>query len=138
FSTREWGLAAIGPGKVLSAVVCTENDNRVVIQSAVLEMLHDIANDVVELSHAGFLNRPAILWCAHLFILVREMRDDVHSRWVKPYEERLAILFRLVDKFQRIREDFIVNGLHPIRAQRTGVLDFLLADFAPSRLIRGI
>ena len=54
-------LAAVGPGEVLGAVVGGEDDDRVVLEPVVLQLLHDRADDVVELRHAGFLDRPAVL-----------------------------------------------------------------------------
>src|SRR5215472_15863009 len=79
---REWGGAAIGPREDFGAVIRGENDDGVVVQAKVLELLHDNADVVIELGHAGFFFGPAILRVAHLLILVREVRDDVHARRV--------------------------------------------------------
>ena len=49
-------LAAVGPGEVLGAVVGREDDDGVVLEAVVLQLLHDRADDVVELRHAGFLD----------------------------------------------------------------------------------
>ena len=54
-------LTAIGPGKDLGAVVGGEDDDGVVVHAHVLELLHHQTNVVIELGHAGFLFRPAIL-----------------------------------------------------------------------------
>ena len=58
---RERRLAAVGPREVLGAVVGREHDDGVFIGAHVLELLHDRADDVVELGHSGFVNRPAVL-----------------------------------------------------------------------------
>ncbi len=71
-----------------------------------------------------------------LLVLLREMRDDVHPRRVEPEEERLAVLLGLVDELERVVEDLVVDGLHPSSGQSVaGVLDLLLADLAPARLL---
>src|SRR5215468_182869 len=131
-------LASVRPRKVLGAVVGAEGDDGVVIEAVILHVLHDGADDVVELRHAGFLDGPAILRRAHVLVLVREVRDDVHARRVQPQEERLAVRPRLVYELERVGEDLVVHGLHAIRTQRTRVLDPLLADLAPARLLGGI
>src|SRR5206468_5593015 len=61
FALRERRRSAIGPGEEFGAVVRREHDDRVVILAHVLELLHHEANVVIELGHAGFLYRPAIL-----------------------------------------------------------------------------
>ena len=127
-------LAAVGPGEVLGAVVGGEDDDGVVLEPVVLEVLHHRADDVVELRHAGFLDAPAVLRRAHALILLREVRDDVHAGRVEPEEERLAVGLGLVHELERVVEDLVVHGLHPLRIERAGVLDLLLADLAPARL----
>ena len=92
FALRERRRSAIGPGEEFGAVVGREDDDGVVVLAHVLELLQHQTDVVVELGHAGFLYRPAILRVAQRFILRREMRDDVHPRRVEPAEERLAVL----------------------------------------------
>ena len=58
---RERRLPAIGPGEDFRAVVGGEDDDGVVIHAHVLEMLHHQADVVIELGHAGFFFRPAVL-----------------------------------------------------------------------------
>ena len=101
----------------------------------VLELLHDRADDVVELGHPGFVDRPAVLRRPHLLVLLGEVGDDVHPRRVEPDEERLAVALRLVDELERVIEDLVVDRLHPLGRERAGVLDLLLADLAPARLL---
>ena len=66
---RERRLTAIRPGEDFGAVVGGEDDDGVVVHAHVLELLHHQADVVIELGHAGFLFRPAILRVAHRFIL---------------------------------------------------------------------
>ena len=66
-------------------------------------------------------------------ILRREVRDDVHARRVEPDEERLVVRLGLVHELEREIENFVVHRLHPLRIERAGVLDLLLADLAPAR-----
>ena len=66
------------------------------------------------------------------------MGNDVHPRRVEPNEERLVVSLRLVDECECLLKDFVVHRLHPLRKERAGVLDPLLADFAPAGLHRRI
>ena len=137
FALRERRRSAIGPGEEFGAVVGGEDDDGVVVHAHVLELLHHQTDVVIELGHAGFFFRPAILRVAHLLVLLREMRDDVHARRVEPAEERLAVLLRLVDERQGEVADLVVHGFHPLGIERAGVLDLLLADLAPARHLGG-
>ena len=91
---------------------------------------------VVELRHAGFLDRPAVLRVAHRFVLFGKVRDDVHAGRVEPAEERLVVLLGLVDELQGHVADFVVDRFHPLGIERAGVFDLLLADLAPARHLR--
>src|SRR5271157_1358225 len=126
-ATRKRCLAAIGPGEVLRAVVGGEDDDGVLLETLVVELLHDCADDVVKLGHSGFVDGPAVLRRAQLLVLFREMGYHVHPGRIQPEEERLAIAPGLVEKLERVLEDLVVHGLHAIRVQRAGVLDALLA-----------
>ena len=130
---RERRLTAIGPGKDFGAVVGGEDDDGVVVHAHVLELLHHQTDVVIELGHAGFLFRPAILRVAHRFIFRREMRHDVHARRVEPDEERLVVVLGLVHEIEGKVADFVVHRFHPLGIERAGILDPLLADLAPAR-----
>ena len=47
----------------------------------------------------------------------------------------LSGLVRLVDEAQGLLGDLVVDGLHALLRQRTRVLDVLLANMAPARLL---
>src|SRR5262249_42937142 len=68
----EWRLAAVGPGEVLGTVVGGKAEDRVVLKTVVLQVLHDRADDVVELRHPGLLDGPAVLRGAHALVLLRQ------------------------------------------------------------------
>src|SRR5262245_18491006 len=116
-TSGEWSLAAIGPSEVFGAVIGAEYHDGVVVESVVLDVRHDCDDAVIELSHSGFFDAPAVLWRAHLFVLVRQVRHDMHARWVQPEKEGLAVLPCLVDKLEGISEDLIVHGFHAFRTQ---------------------
>ncbi len=46
----------------------------------------------------------------------------------------LPSALRLVDELERLVENLVVDRLHPLRVERSGILDLLLADLAPARL----
>src|ERR1700749_3287700 len=48
------------------------------------------------------------------------------------------ILVSLVEPLDRSGEEFVVNRFHPLGVQRTGVLNLLFADFAPTRIDSGV
>ena len=135
---RERRLTAIGPGEDFGAIVGGEDDDGVVVHAHVLELLHHQADVVIELGHAGFFFRPAILRVAHRFIFRGEMRDDVHARRVEPDEERLAVLLGLVHEIDGEVANLVVHRFHALGIERAGVLDPLLADLAPARHLRRI
>src|SRR5262249_19038687 len=77
---------------------------------------------------------PSIRLC-ELYIV----RTSYHACFgVRPAEERFAVPVRLVDQLQGAVEEFLVHGLHALRVQRPGVLDFLLAHPAELRVNGGI
>ena len=130
---RERRRSAIGPGEEFGAVVGGEDDDGVIVHAHVLEILHHQGDVVIELGHAGFLFRPAILRVARRFPFRGEMGDDVHARRVEPAEERLAVLLGLVHELDGEVADLVIHRLHPLRIKRAGVLDLLFADLAPAR-----
>ena len=71
-----------------------------------------------------------------LLVLLREVRDDVHARRVQPDEERLAVALRLVDELDGVWSR-ISSSTVSMRfgVERAGVLDLLLADLAPARML---
>src|SRR5262249_34694293 len=91
-TARERRLAAIRPSEVFRAVVGREGQDRIALDIEVSKLLHDRADDIVELRHPGFFDGPAVLGSTHVFVLFREMGDDVHARRIKPDKEGLVVV----------------------------------------------
>ena len=79
------------------------------------------------------MDRPAVLGITHRLVLRRQVSDDVHSSRVEPQKERLVVRLGLVDEGERLVANLVVDRFHPLRIERAGVLDLLLADLAPAR-----
>ena len=89
--------AAVGEADRLGAVVGGEDDDGVVELAHVLELLQDVADVVVHLLHAGFVDAPVLAAAARRpspCTCRRQHGRDVHARRVVPDEERLVGLLR--------------------------------------------
>ena len=88
--------AAIREGDGLGTIVGGEGDDGVVELAHLLELLQHVADIVVHLLHAGFVDAPVLAagLADHRHVLVRQHRGDVHARRVVPDEERLLGLLR--------------------------------------------
>ena len=134
FSLRalERGDAAVGEGDGLGAVVGGEDDDRVVELAHVLELLQHIADVVIHLLHAGFVDAPVLAagLADHGHVLVVQHGRDVHARRVVPDEERLVGLLRIVavEEVDDLGRDFLVDPLRSLERQRTLI---------PARLVLG-
>ena len=133
-ATGERRLTAVGPGEILRTVVRGERQDGVFLETGILELLHDLADDLVELRHPGFVDGPSVLGRSQLIVFLREVGDDVHPRGIEPEKERLTVALRLVDELECVLEDLVVDRLHPLGREWPRVLDLLLADLAPARL----
>ena len=81
----------------------------------------------------GDCHRPA---CPMLSGFVWVMQ--VHVRHVHPDEERLAGRVLPLDEVLRRRRRLVVDRLHALLRERAGILDPLLADASPARLLGGV
>src|SRR4029453_8063022 len=68
----------------------------------------------------------------------RNPPPDKHPGRVMPEEERLIRFGSAIEEVQRVIQEIVLNGLHPLFRQWTGVLDGLLADAAKARIDRRI
>ena len=59
----------------------------------------------------------------------------MHVRGVEPHKKRFAVLVLASDEILGSDGELVVTGLHPLLGERAGVLDLLLADSAPTRLL---
>src|SRR6185436_195540 len=91
-ATLEGRVATIGVGDHFGAIVGGKDQNRVVELAHVFEFLDHIADVVVHLLHAGFVDAPVLAAGRpyHRHVLVRQHGGDVHARRVVPDEERLV------------------------------------------------
>src|SRR5215831_17527592 len=55
------------------------------------------------------------------------MRAEVHVRGVEPHEERCARRVLAFDEVARRGQELLIDGLHALFSQRSGVLDALCA-----------
>src|SRR5262245_49487466 len=95
-------LTAIRPSEVLRPVVGRKSDDGIVLEIIVAQVLHDRSDNVVELCHPGLRDGPAVLWRAHLLVFFRQVRHDMHARWIEPEKEGLVILSRLVEELKGV------------------------------------
>ena len=113
FLTLERRDAAVREGDGLGAVVGGEDDDGVVELAHVLELFQHIADVVVHLLHAGFVDAPvlAALLAHHVHILRRQHGRDMHARRIVPDEERLVGLLRVVavEEVDDLGRDFLVH-----------------------------
>ncbi len=122
----ERGDAAIRVGEGLGAVVGREDDDRVVELAHVLKLLQHVADVVIHLLHAGFVDAPVLAagLADHGHVLVVQHGRDVHARRVVPDEERLVGLLRIVavEEVDHLGRDFLVHALRSFERQRALVL----------------
>ena len=64
-----------------------------------------------------------------------ETRPDVHAARIEPDEERLLVAICAVDEIGRGAKEFLVDRLHALLGERPGVLAFLLAPGAETRIV---
>src|SRR5215813_3384055 len=115
FSTLPAGTR---PGEILRPVVRREHNNGVLVETVITEFFHHSADDVVELSETSFGNGPTVLGIAHILVFFREVRDNVHARWVEPDKKRLVFSPCLVNEVDGLLENFVIDRLHPLRVER--------------------
>ena len=130
--------AAVREGDRLGAVVGGEDDDGVVELAHVLELLEHVADIVVHLLHAGFVDAPVLAagLAHHGHVFVRQHGRDVHARRVVPDEERLVGLLGVVavEEVDDLGGDFLVHGLRPLQRQRA----LVLARLVLLRAVRGL
>jgi hypothetical protein len=132
----------MGERRVLDAVVARVDHDGVVRNPHGVQPLEDRAHLLVMLDHARAVGIVVAreLPCL-LLVLLRHPRKDVHAGGREPGEERLALRLRLVHELDARLDEFLIDGLHALARQRTGVDDPLLAHLAESGidgLIHGV
>ena len=120
----------------MRTVVGGVHDEGVVRDAQLIEHLEDRADILVVVDH-GVVVRA--LPAARLADALRlGVGAEVHVGEVHPDEGRLAGLVLPLDEVHGALGDVVVDRLHPLLGQRTGVLADLLADLAEARIDRRI
>ena len=117
----------------MRTIVRAVDHDGVVGDAEIVERLEQLSDVAVVLDHA-----VGILIPRHAALPDHRrphMREDVHARGVHPGEERLVGLRLPRHEVDGGSRSLVVDRLHPLAVERTGVLDGLLADLAPMRLI---
>ena len=115
--------AAVGPAKLLRAVVGGIHDDGVVLEAEFFELVEELADHAVVFDHAVGVGAEAGLAC----ILLLEVGEDMHAGGVPPEEEGLVGLLRFFQIVERSLREFLVNRLHALDVERPGEFDFLRA-----------
>ena len=118
----EGGHATVRPGEDFRPVVGEVEDDRVLRDAEVVKLLEQLPDVAVVLDHAVGVDADARL--AQRLLL--QMREDMHARRIEPHEERLLSLDLALDEVLAGREEFLVDGLHALGVERTGVLDLAI------------
>ncbi len=106
-------------------VVRRVHDDRVLGDPELVELVEHLPDALVVVDHRVVVGRlpPPRLSKAPLL----RVRAEVHVRGVDPDEERLPGVVLPLDEVERPVDDLVVDRLHPLLRQRTGVLDRVLA-----------
>ncbi len=115
--------APIGPAQALGAVVGRVHHDGVVGDAQLVELVEQLADVAIVLHHAVGIDAQTGL----ALRLLLQVRPDVHPGRVPPAEEWLAVAVGLLDELEARVEELLVDRLHPLGRQRTGVLDLLRA-----------
>ena len=118
----EWRCAGVRPGVVVRAVVGGVLDDGIVRDAEVINELEQFAHLQVVLDHA-----VGVFVIALVAMLGLDVGAEVHAGAVPPAEERFALLVHASDEILGGGDGFLINGLHALLGQRTGVLDGLAA-----------
>ena len=114
-------------------VVGRVHDDRVVGDPELVEQVEQLADVPVVVEHRVVVRRLPAAGLAEAPPL--GVRAEVHVRRVHPAEERLAPVVLALDEVGGGVDELVVARLHPLPRQRARVLDPLLADAAPARVL---
>jgi hypothetical protein len=102
----------------------------------VVERLEQGADGIVVLEHA--VDILAVAVCVTSAVLAADMGPQVHAGRVEPAEERLARGLLPPHEVDGCGRGLIIDRLHALLGERSGVLDGLLSDLAETLIDRGV
>ena len=126
--------AAVGPGIAMRAVVGGVQDDGVLGDTEFVQHIEHRADVLVVVDHRVVVLRLPETGLSATFRL--GVGEGVHVGEVAPHEERVARVVLTLDVVDRGVGDVVVDRFHPLRVERAGVLDRLLADRAELRVVR--
>ncbi len=129
----ERGHRAVGPCVHVRPVVGGVHDDRVVGDPEPIEQVEELTDVAVVVEHRVVVGRLPAAGLAEASPL--RVGAEVHVRRVHPAEERLAPVVLALDEVAGGVDELVVAGLHPLPGQRARVLDPLLADTSPARVL---
>ncbi len=129
----ERGHAPVGPAVHMGTVVRRVDDDGVVGDPELVEEVEDLADVAIVIDHRVVVLRLPPTRLADTLRL--GVREGVHVSGVHPHEERCVRLVLPLDEVDRGLGDLVVDRLHPLGGQRSGVLDPLFAHLAEAPLL---
>jgi hypothetical protein len=132
----ERGHGAVGPGVHVRSVVGGVNHDRVFGDSELVQVVQQLAYVLIVLHHGVVVERLPAPGLTN--DLLRRVDPEVHPGGVEPHEEGLLLLAGTSDEVLGRTEELHIAGLHALLRERPGILDLLLADPAPARLLGGV
>jgi hypothetical protein len=114
-------------------VVGAVHHDRVLRDPEPVEQVEELADVPVVVEHRVVVRRLPAAGLPQAPPL--RVRSQVHVGEVHPAEERLPSVVLALDEVRGGLDEFVVARLHPLAGQRPRVLDPLLADAAPARLL---
>jgi len=128
----ERGHCGIWPGIHVRAVVCAVEYDRVVRHTELIDLLQHGPDVLVVIDHDVMIY---VLPAASLTdTRGLRMRAEMHVSEVYPAEKRFAGLGLLIDEGCGTIRDVVVNRLHALPGERSGILDLLLSNAAEARV----
>ena len=117
-------------------VVGGVHNNRVVGNPKLVQLVEQRAHDFVVINHRVVVRGLPAPGLAEAFRL--RVSHEVHVCGVEPDKERRTRSMLAIDEVEPMLQHLVVDSLHALLRQRSGVLDPLPADSTPARLVSRI
>ena len=125
FLAAERGHGGIGPGVHVGPIVCAVEDKGVVCNAELFELVEDGADVLVVVDHGIVVGALPAAGLAEACGL--DVGAEMHVGEVDPDKERFARFVLLLNKVGRPGSEVIIDGLHALFGQGTGVFNGLLS-----------